>query len=76
MDEQKMDEKYHIQIKDEKTMWMKIGKNEKWKMKRMWFTHNKHNNHSNLKLLQQGKWIGGGEDQACHCSNLGIFETF
>jgi hypothetical protein len=29
MDEQKMDEKYHIQIKDEKTMWMKIGKNEK-----------------------------------------------
>jgi len=24
-----MDEKYHIQIKDEKTMWMKIGKNEK-----------------------------------------------
>jgi hypothetical protein len=29
MDEQEMDEIYHIQIKDEKTMWMKIGKNRK-----------------------------------------------
>jgi hypothetical protein len=29
MDEQEMDEKYHIQIKDEKTMWMKIEKKEK-----------------------------------------------
>jgi hypothetical protein len=28
MDEQEMDEIYHIQIKDEKMMWMKIGKNE------------------------------------------------
>ncbi len=41
----------------------------------MSLTHNKHNNHNNLKLFQRGERMGGGEDRTCHCFNFGNFKT-